>query len=152
MLSNDNKYIHTFIHSYIHTFIHTYIHTYIHTWLGFHQSIRKLIKVPITPCNNNIMILETRLTTWMEYQFIHSKIRLLSPSIGGVHQYQIYDIFQLSNLSLTSPNRNNAYITKKKKCLLPKSKVFRKNLLYQRILLEGFTVLIWLSAAEICEV
>ena len=69
------------------------------------------------------------------YILIHASLPL---SIGRVHHYQIYDIYQLSNFSLTSPNYNNAYSAKIN--VRPQSKVFDKYLLYERTLIEGFTI------------
>ena len=52
--------------------------------------------------------------TWVGHQFIHPKTRSVNLSNRGVYQYQIHDIYQLRNFSLTSPNRNNSYKSKNK--------------------------------------
>ena len=78
----------------------------------------------------------------MGYQFIHPKTTSLPLSNGGANHYQIYDIYQISNFSQTWTNKNNAYISKNK--YITKIEIFENNLLYQRILLQGFTLLIHL--------
>ena len=83
----------------------------------------------------------------MGYLFIHPKTRLIIP-----FQWRIPP---LSNVwyALTKllPNKKNNY-ARKNNYNTKKSKVIENNLLYQRILSEGFNVLIYRLVAKICEV
>ena len=75
--------------------------------------------------------------------FVHLKHVSLSLSNGGVHHYQMYDIFQLSNLSVTYKDR--VCISKIKYTTTIEG-------IWKECTLEGFIVLIQLFVAKICEV
>ena len=83
----------------------------------------------------------------MGYLFIHLKTRLIIP-----FQWRIPP---LSNtwyaLTKLLPNKKNNYASKNN-YNTKKSKVIENNLLYQRILSEGFNVLIYRLVAKISQV
>ena len=90
-------------------------------WLNYLEFKRKVIKVHITPCIS-IMPLETRITTsnlngisvYPSKSLLHYPFPMDEVPMEGVHNHKVFDIYQLSDLSLTLPNRNNAYISRNK--------------------------------------